>query len=246
MDWSPEHDELLIREILTVEPYLHKPKTVKRGQTWTQLAEILNSIPNPSFRVNQRAVRDRWTFLKKAYSKKITTQEKGTGTNDPDPTEVEIGIADIIGKIESASTHWDDGDDKKKIEQERKNAEEVRAKCLETFSETKKRVSEDDESPKRKRSSGSETIAFLQSKLDNDAKFREQELQLRKMEGEQKRKAMELQEKMFADQQKLLAGILGQQQTVQQQQQQIILANMQAQQQQSQLLMALFEKLKKD
>ena len=31
-------------KVLTVEPYLHKPSTLKRGQAWTQVADILSSV----------------------------------------------------------------------------------------------------------------------------------------------------------------------------------------------------------
>lgn len=96
MKWTTNHDELLIREILTVEPYMHKPSTVKSGQAWTQISEILNAIPDSPFRVTQRAVKDRHNYLEKIFSKKVSNEEKATGTKDPELTEVERGIEDII------------------------------------------------------------------------------------------------------------------------------------------------------
>ena len=132
MEWTTERDELLIREILSVEPYIHKPSTVKRGQAWTQISEILNTIPNPTFRVTQRAVRDRYNYIEKIFIKKISNEERSTGTNDPELTEVERGIEDIIAKTKEAALHYDDIA-KKNIDVERKKADEVRNKCMETF-----------------------------------------------------------------------------------------------------------------
>ena len=67
MEWTDVHDDLLIREILSVEPYQYKASTVKRGNDWTQVADILNAIPEPAFRVNQRSVRERYRLLEKHF-----------------------------------------------------------------------------------------------------------------------------------------------------------------------------------
>ena len=53
-----------------MEPYQYKASTVKRGNAWTQVADILNAIPEPAFRVNQRSVRERYSLLEKAFFKK--------------------------------------------------------------------------------------------------------------------------------------------------------------------------------
>ena len=56
MEWAREQDSFLIREILTVDPFQNKQSTVKRGQAWTQAADILNSIASLQFQVSQRSV----------------------------------------------------------------------------------------------------------------------------------------------------------------------------------------------
>ena len=70
MIWSDEHDDMLVKEILTVEPYNYKQGTVKRGQAWSQVADLLNSIKEPKFTVSQRSVRERFSVLEKAFKKK--------------------------------------------------------------------------------------------------------------------------------------------------------------------------------
>ena len=52
MEWTREHDSFLIRDILTIDLFQYKHSTVKRGQAWTQIADILNSITSPQFRVS--------------------------------------------------------------------------------------------------------------------------------------------------------------------------------------------------
>ena len=46
IEWTREHDSFLIQELLTVDPFQYKRSPVKRGQAWTQIADILNSILN--------------------------------------------------------------------------------------------------------------------------------------------------------------------------------------------------------
>ena len=242
MKWTEEHDELLVREILTVEPFMYKPSTRESGKAWTQIAEILNAIPSPNFRVTQRSVRDHYGVLEKQFTQKIAAEEKSSGVDPPDLTEVEVGLQEIVEKTQEAALHYDDDNQKAKADADRAKAEEVRKTCMETFTETRKRVgsSPEDESPKvsQKRGTGSETILFLQSKAEKDSELRKREIELRTLEVKQREKASD-------DQQKVLTELMKQQQSMQQQQQAMFMANMQQQQQQSQLFMALLETLKK-
>lgn len=244
MVWTEEHDKLFVREILVVEPWLYKQGTVKRGDAWTQISEILNSIEDPVFRVNQRGARDRYSHLVKILKKKNSDELKASGIAPPDPTEVETGIQDIMDKFDDTSLVESDA---KKLEVEKSKAEEMRKMSLETFSETKKRRSEDqdgDDSPKskRRRSTGSETMAFLKLKSEEDKEIRQQELEVKKEE-------ILLQKQMASQQQKSMTDCLNlmssQYQASQQQQQQMMMAQMQFQQQQTQLLAALLEKANK-
>lgn len=251
MEWTSEHDKTLVREILTVEPYLFKPSTLKRGQAWTQIADILCSIPNPVFRVNQRSVRERYKFLEKAFVRKNANEEKSTGTNDPELTEVEKGVEEIVQKGKEAALHYDD--ETQNVENERKKAQDVREMCLETFSETRKRTDSTDseESPRiKKRGTGSETIAFLQAKAEKDGEIRTKELEVRKLEIDQRTKAAEDQQKVLVDlltmQKKQIDDMMHQQQTTQQQQNALFLAQQQAQQQQMQLFVKMMDNFKKD
>ena len=100
MIWTTSHDEILVREILVTEPYHYKQGTVKRGEAWTQIADNLNAVVEPTFRVNQRSVRDRYTALERAFKKKNREEETSSGTAPPDLSDIELAIQDIIAKFE--------------------------------------------------------------------------------------------------------------------------------------------------
>ena len=61
--WKPIHERLFEREILLVEPYMHKQGSKERGQAWKLIVENLNSNLSPSFIVSVRSVRDRFVKL---------------------------------------------------------------------------------------------------------------------------------------------------------------------------------------
>ena len=69
MLWTPQHDILLCREILLVEPYQHKPSTRERGQAWYTIAADLNCITEVNFSVTKRSVRDRFNLLVDKFKK---------------------------------------------------------------------------------------------------------------------------------------------------------------------------------
>ena len=64
-----------------------KSSTVKRGKPWTQIADILNSIENPAFRVTQRSIRERFSLREKAFVRKIKDEEKACGISPDELTE---------------------------------------------------------------------------------------------------------------------------------------------------------------
>ena len=64
MYWTEEHDRLMCREILAVDPFTGTKKgTVQRGAKWKIIADHLLDILEPKFKVDLRAVRDRYQLL---------------------------------------------------------------------------------------------------------------------------------------------------------------------------------------
>ena len=54
MFWLDLHDKLLCQEEILVQPYMYRPSTRERGNTWSRTADSLNAIGNPQCYVNQR------------------------------------------------------------------------------------------------------------------------------------------------------------------------------------------------
>ena len=76
MDWTNEHDILLCREVIVNDPYEFKTGSHERGQCLHKIADILNAIQNPWFKVDQRSIRDRLKKLLKAFITKENAEER--------------------------------------------------------------------------------------------------------------------------------------------------------------------------
>lgn len=69
---NEERDELLCREIFAVNVFSGtKRSTVGRGAKWEKVAENLNKQQDVFFKVDKRAVRDRYNNLARELRKKI-------------------------------------------------------------------------------------------------------------------------------------------------------------------------------
>ena len=100
MKWTSEHEELLLREIFTYEPFNFKSGSFPRGECWKLIADSLNAIDKPKFTVSHRSVREKYLSLEKEYKQKIRQEEKATGIAPKEPTEIEKALEEIISKFE--------------------------------------------------------------------------------------------------------------------------------------------------
>ena len=163
--WTSDHDILLCREVLLVEPFNHKPSTRERGQAWDTIADDLNSITDVKFSVNKRSVRDRFNLLVDKFKKQERDLERASGI-DFEENEIDQLLRELVEKSEQAATAHEKNTFAKKVavENDKAAAEDQRSKAMESLGETKKRKSlmEDESPPQRKtRNTGSETLAYL-------------------------------------------------------------------------------------
>ena len=86
---------LMLREAVTSESYNFKPKSSERGKVWESIAAYLNSLKGPEFRVTARVVRDRYAFLISRHKPKQREEEKASGIDVPEPTELDILLEEI-------------------------------------------------------------------------------------------------------------------------------------------------------
>lgn len=151
-------------------------------------------IENPKFKVDQRAVKDRYTLLSQKLRRKLREEEQASGI-DTDMTELEDALEDIID-IEDNSVkqvEYEAGVRMKEMDKEKQSAEDIRKRAMGKLRETQKRKGDrtdvdNEKRSKKKRSNGSDTLAFLREKNMMESEMRKEVMEL-------KRKSMELQEK---------------------------------------------------
>ena len=79
MEGMEEHDNCLCQEILVLEPFKYKKGSNSRSQIWEKIANNLNGLKLPRFKVSKRAVRERHTLLSEKFKSKMKDKEKASG-----------------------------------------------------------------------------------------------------------------------------------------------------------------------
>jgi len=259
MHWTSDHDRLLVREVLAVNPHQEPKGSTERSKLWEEIAINLNAIPKPKFSVTLRSVRDHMNLvLIKKYKKKIADEEKASGIDVDDPSELDVALEEICEKAESSDRDQQTLSEgrREKIEKEKKEAEDMRTKAMEKVGETnaRKRVECDDSDqadikPKRGRRTGGETIAYLKEKSEKELEIRHEELQLKKQHlAVQESQQKDLTQQLITQQEQQQTAFATFQQQQQQQLQQLSqmqMGLMQQQQQQSQALMQVLQEFAK-
>lgn len=186
MMWTSQHDILLCREILLVEPYNHKPSTRERGQAWDTIAGDLNCITEVVFNVSKRSVRDRYNLLLEKFKKQERYLQRASGI-EFEEDELDQLLRELVEKTQEAAVVHEKNNFEKKlaVENDKAAALDQRNKAMESLGETKKRKSLiDDESPQRKsRSTGSETLTYLREKAERDQEMRQEDMRFRREEN---------------------------------------------------------------
>ena len=194
MEWSKQHDVLLCREILAVDPFQAKRKTTARAKYWEKVAANLEKIDKPKFKVSTRAVRDRYSRLHEKFKNKAR-EEKGASGISPEPTELDTLLEELSKRQLSSDEERFQSyqENEKKNELDRIKSLDIRKKAMEKLSETKLRKEKEsdsgDQEPQRKRRrSGGEIVAYLKEKNEVELEMRKQELEMKKMQFEADKK----------------------------------------------------------
>lgn len=207
MEWTEEHDVLLLREILGSNVFVVKKGSPARGLAWEAIVESLNKIESPKFQLkDKRAVRERWVLLRKKFTKKMSEEEKESGISVDDLTEREALIEELVSREDTATADADFAS--KQQDKDKETAEEIRKKAMENLRETNKRKSEKDGSPKRRKSGqrcAQPLVDFLREKADADREVRRQELDMKKKEQESQQQVMQ---SLLQEQQKINGALL--------------------------------------
>lgn len=253
--WSESHDIILCREILVSEPYYFKPRSPERGKAWEKIANNLNSIHDPKFRVTTRFVRDRYTILATKQAQKLKMEERATGI-EVEQTESDVLLEEILEKekLGKEQIELDLGEKKRKAEKEKMTAENMREQAMKRMEEKSKRKSEDTDADevgsskmKRARRGVGDVVGYLQEKATKEYSLKVEELEIRKKEletaAEREKAKSEHQEKLSQQQQDTMLSLVNQMQQQQQHQQNMQAMLVAQQQQQNQMLMSIMGKL---
>ena len=186
MSWTTEHDLILCKEILFVNPYAAKKKSVQRSGLWQLIADNLNSIENPRFIMDKRAVRDHIQVLIDRFKREEATEARESGIT-PEHSKLDNTIEQIIA-MECTESNDEDGSAQKK-EQDRAKAEAMRQKAMETLGKRKPDETTAGSSKKRRR--GSDTLVYLLEKAVQEQALRQEELQLKQAQHDLESKRTE-------------------------------------------------------
>ena len=221
MTWTDEHNVMLLREILLFEPWIQKHGSTERGQVWKRIAESLNQLERPLFRVDDRACRDHYKLLEKKFVRRINEEEKASGIAPEEETELDNAIRNAWEQFKEFDKKHNDEKQKKESEASKEIAvaQEFRNASLETFGQTRKRLNFEEDSSssprqKKSKSSTSETIAFLREKNESELELRRQELQIRKAELAEREKNQTQMYQFMQQQQQRSTQLMQQQQQV--------------------------------
>ena len=238
MIWTPEHDVLLCREVLIEEPYKHKHGSRDRGQKWDRIAETLNDVENLNFVVDQRAVRDRYIKIEKAFQRNLA--KKGRSEMNLNPTELDLLIEDVIEKSKAAQDELARGGETSVLDVERETETHriVEKRPVERLVEARKRENLEAARKKQKKNEdGENLLMYLKEKNEIELTLRMDEHEIRKREldfkereidqqWELRRRDLELKEKEYEareKREKQTLDLLQQQIRLQQQQNQLLL-----------------------
>ena len=136
--WTVDHDVIMCREVLVSEPFNFKLRSPERGKVWEKIAQELNAIEKPKFRVTTRVVRDRYFLLITKHAQKLREEEKASGIK-VETSELDILLEDIIERDKNAKAKIEsqDLDKNKKAEKEKATAEEVSKQAMEKMADSK-------------------------------------------------------------------------------------------------------------
>ena len=85
------HDLVLCKEIIFVNPYSAKKRSIQRSALWRKIAENLNSVKDTCFIVEKRSVQDHIAILIQRFKRQQAQELRKSGTT-PQHTELDTAI----------------------------------------------------------------------------------------------------------------------------------------------------------
>ena len=138
MEWSDEHDIIMLKEMVSREIFSFKKGSPDRGKTWESIQGFLNQIENPKFQIkDKRGVRNRWNILQGKFKKRMREEEAATGIECEEMSEKDTIIEQLTEQERSFQAK------EKSTVKDKEAAESVRKKAMERMKDSKKKASQD-------------------------------------------------------------------------------------------------------
>ena len=243
MKWTERHDIEFCKEVIVSKLFGTRKKSAERGKVWETIAQNLEKLEFPKFKVDQRSVRDRLKKLLLQFQRKDRIERSSSGIS-PEQTELDALLEEISAREEASETLAAEAASKggKKMEGNRMAAQEMRHKAMEKLSETKKRKANGEGSGMKKkvRRGGNPTLEFLKEKAEKEMIIKEKAASLDRDRLNMERERME---QLMGQQSNMWTAFCEMQNKQNQQLQSTQMLIMQQQQQQGQALLALLEKI---
>lgn len=215
--WKENHEVLLLREVLTYEPYQYRVGSKERGAAWTAIAANLEEL---GMKVNQRSVRERFGRMLTSFKQKEAAEKRASGV-EVEFTERDKALLDICERMSEFEEAVEQ--ERAKEKRDRETADEMRKRATERLGETNKRRMSDEgddggqTTPEGKRKKNNAIVEVLKESIN--IKKRDQEIE----QGLKEREMM-LRENQLLTQQQFQQQLLEQQQQFQMQQQSMTMA----------------------
>ena len=152
MSCTEEKDVLFCREILVSKLFNTKKSSPERGQVWNDIADNLCQLQQPTFRVNQKSVRDHYNKLVMGYKGKMQDELNASGIS-PEEREIDELLEEIAEKEMALEAEKEniDNENNRRMQAEKVAADDMRRKAMETQAQTQKRKAEEsNKTPKKK------------------------------------------------------------------------------------------------
>lgn len=195
MEWADEHDVLMLREMVVSDIFSFKKGSISRGDAWESVAEKLNEIDSPKFRIkDKRGVRERWVLLRRKFRSKVREEEAASGVVVQELTEKEVLIEELIEREDTIKP-----DDSLSVQHknDKDKAQDIRKKAMESMGETKKRklprgtTNEDKPTTSGRKRCAQPLVDFLRENANAERELRQQELDIKLKEQEKQQETMQ-------------------------------------------------------
>ena len=112
--WKKEHERYCTRELLLIQPYMHKEQSKEGSIAWKAISGNLNNMEYPEFRVSPRSVRDHFKKLMDKCRKLENNEARASGIQGVEYDKICWGLVDTTERMEEVKWIWSKKSEKRR------------------------------------------------------------------------------------------------------------------------------------